>query len=175
MERYECLGQTIPVSEARQKLGQLVNEVYRQRVRVIVEKSGIPVAAIVSVTDLERWLRLEQTRKEDYMVVPEIGDAFRDVPDEDLVEEIAKAVRMARMEMKTRQDEKDTIVKRIPTSEELARRQAVVAKILAAAKERVISPVTSADLVHGVREERKEAMQSRSSCPLASRPSQVAK
>jgi prevent-host-death family protein len=55
----EVRTQTVPVSQARQKLGELVNEVYKRHVRVIVEKSGIPVVALVALSDLERWLRLE--------------------------------------------------------------------------------------------------------------------
>jgi hypothetical protein len=43
------------------------------------------------------------------------------------------------------------------TKEELAHRQAVVAKVLANAEKRVISPLTTADLIHQVREEREEA------------------
>ncbi len=40
-----------------------------------------------------------------------------------------------------------------PTPEELARRQALVARIKEARKERVISPLTTADLVHQARAE----------------------
>ena len=43
----------IKLTEARSTFSALVNDVYRTHDRVIVEKSGIPVAAIVSVTDLE--------------------------------------------------------------------------------------------------------------------------
>ncbi|MCL4541912.1 MAG: type II toxin-antitoxin system Phd/YefM family antitoxin [Chloroflexi bacterium] len=42
------MTQTIPISQARQKLGALVNQVYKRQVRIVVEKSGIPVVALVS-------------------------------------------------------------------------------------------------------------------------------
>lgn len=45
-------------------------------------------------------------------------------------------------------------VLRPPTLEELARRQKLVAEILANRKGRVISPYTTADLVHAAREGR---------------------
>ena len=58
----DVMTQSIPVSQARQRLGELVNEVYKRHVRIIVEKSGIPVVAMVALSDLERWLRLEDQR-----------------------------------------------------------------------------------------------------------------
>lgn len=54
------MTQTIPVSQARQRFGELINQVYKRQVRILVEKSGIPVATLVSLPDLERWLRQEQ-------------------------------------------------------------------------------------------------------------------
>jgi prevent-host-death family protein len=50
----------IKLTEARSTFRALVNDVYRTHDRVIVEKSGIPVAAIVSVADLERLDRFER-------------------------------------------------------------------------------------------------------------------
>lgn len=45
----------IPISEARQHLGELVKQVYRRQVRVVLEKSGISVAVLVSPADLDHW------------------------------------------------------------------------------------------------------------------------
>ncbi len=53
-------ARAIKLSEARNTFRALVNDVYRTHDRVIVEKSGIPVAAIVSVADLERLDRFER-------------------------------------------------------------------------------------------------------------------
>ena len=127
----KIMTQTIPVSQARQKFGELINQVYKHQVRIIVEKSGIPVVALVSLPDLERWLRQEQP------------------------EEAALTQAPAAKEVTFMGKEKITISP--PTKEELARRQALVAKILANAQTRIISPLTTADLIHQVRAEREEA------------------
>ena len=75
--------QTINVTEARQSWSQLLNRVFRSRERVIVEKSGIPVAALISVADLERFEHLERERARDFAVLDEIGAAFaHETPDE---------------------------------------------------------------------------------------------
>jgi len=54
---------TMKISEVKQQLNRLVNQVYRRETRVMVEKSGIPVAGIVSAEDLERLDRLDRERR----------------------------------------------------------------------------------------------------------------
>ncbi len=44
--------QTVTISDVKKSLSGLVNEVYRGNTRILVEKSGIPAAALVSVADL---------------------------------------------------------------------------------------------------------------------------
>jgi prevent-host-death family protein len=109
--------QTVPVSQARQKLGELVNEVYKHHIRVIVEKSGIPVVALVALSDLERWLHLEKQQE---------------------AEE-----RMHR----------ERIVRQPSTAERLRRRQEVAGRTLKLRGQANIAPLSTADLVHRVRQE----------------------
>ena len=123
----EVMTQSIPVSQARQKLGELVNEVYKRHVRIVVEKSGIPVVALVALSDFERWIRVDR--------------------EQERVDATAGEMSMNKKRMSSSP----------PTEEELAHRQAVVAKVLANADKRVVSPVTSADLVQMARQERDEA------------------
>ena len=123
MAEQQIVTQSIPVSLARQRFGELINQVYRRRLRVIVEKSGIPVAALVSLADLERWTEQEPT-----------GERKEAVP----------------------MEEKRTLFQP-PTPEEIARRQALVARILTKAEGRVIAPLKTTDLVHKVRQEERKA------------------
>lgn len=83
-------------SEARQQFSQVLNKVFRRETRVLVEKSGIPVAAIISAQDLERLQRLEEEREKDFGIIDEMRAAFKDVPDEELEREVARAVASAR-------------------------------------------------------------------------------
>jgi hypothetical protein len=61
-----------------------------------VEKSGIPVAAIISTQDLERLTRLDEQRKKDFAIIDEIREAFRDVPPDEIEREVAQAIREVR-------------------------------------------------------------------------------
>ena len=47
MHKREPTTQTLNSGEARQQWSQLLDKVFRREARVIVEKSGVPVAAIV--------------------------------------------------------------------------------------------------------------------------------
>jgi len=92
------MTQIINVTEARQRWSQLLNQVFRSETRVVVEKSGIPVAAIISAKDLERFNRLEAQRAERFKVLDEMREAFKDVSAEDIEREVAKALAEVREE-----------------------------------------------------------------------------
>jgi prevent-host-death family protein len=95
--------QTMKISEVKQQLNRLVNQVYRRETRVMVEKSGIPVAGIVSAEDLERLERLDRERAERFKVLEEFGEAFKDVPVEELERETARAIAEVRAERRAQQ------------------------------------------------------------------------
>jgi prevent-host-death family protein len=76
----------------------LLNQVYRGETRLVVERSGIPVAAIISAADLEQLRRFEETRKRDAAILDELQAAFKDAPAEEVEREIAKAIAEARAE-----------------------------------------------------------------------------
>ena len=102
MREQEPMTQTVNVSQARQEFAQLLNKVFRRETRVIVEKSGIPVAAIVSAQDLQELQRLEKQRAGAFKVIDEMRDAFADVPDEDLGRQVDRALSQVRAEKATR-------------------------------------------------------------------------
>jgi len=95
--------QTLSASAARQQWSALLNKVFRKEARVLVEKSGIPVAAIVSAEDLERLARLEEERRQDFAIIDELRAAFQDVPDEELEQEVNRAFQEARERARRRQ------------------------------------------------------------------------
>jgi prevent-host-death family protein len=92
------ITETVKASDARQRLPTLLNRVFRREARVIVEKSGIPVAAIISPRDLYWLERFEQQREADFAVVDEIREAFKDVPLEELERETDRALAEIRAE-----------------------------------------------------------------------------
>jgi prevent-host-death family protein len=99
MARQQPAKETVRTSEARQNWSQLLNKVHGGDVRVVVEKDGIPVAGIVSAADLERLSLLEAERERNFAIVDELREAFKDVPDEELEDEIDRAVSAARTEL----------------------------------------------------------------------------
>lgn len=88
----EPVTQTIEASEVRQRWSDLLDNVDREETRVIVERSGVPVAAIISAGDLERFKHLEAERAERFRVIDEMRAAFKDVPPEQIESEVAEVI-----------------------------------------------------------------------------------
>ena len=88
--------ETMSVSEARRHFSDALNRVRRDDVRIIVEKSGIPVGAFVSVEDIQRLERLEKERAERMRDLREALAMTRaelqGIPPEEIEREIAKAM-----------------------------------------------------------------------------------
>ncbi len=90
--------QVIKSSDARQQWGQLLNKVFRNQTRVVVEKSGIPVAAVISAEELDRFMKLEEQRTERFKALDKIREAFKDVSAEEIEQEVNKALAQVRTE-----------------------------------------------------------------------------
>ena len=80
------------ISDVKARLSSLVNEVYRHETRVLVEKAGIPVAALVPVQDLQRLVQLDEQRAERRRVLESMREPFRGVPAEEIERETTRAV-----------------------------------------------------------------------------------
>lgn len=100
--------QTMKISEVRAQLNDLVNRVYRKETRVVVEKSGIPVAGIVSTNDLQRLARLDRERAERFNVIDEMRASFRDVPAEEIEREADRTLAEVRAEQRSGQEQAGT-------------------------------------------------------------------
>ena len=96
MADVELTTRTIGASEARQKWSDVLDRVWQTGERVIVEKGGIPVAAIISASDLERFHQLERGRARDFAILEEIGGAFKDETPEESERLARQAVAEAR-------------------------------------------------------------------------------
>lgn len=92
------MTQVIKASEARQRWSQILNRVFRDQTRVVVEKSGIPVVAVISTEDFERFKRLEEQRERNFAILDEIGEKFKNVPAQEIEREVSKALRQVRTE-----------------------------------------------------------------------------
>lgn len=83
------------LTDAKQQLSQVVNQVARGESRIVVEKSGLPVAAIISVEEYRRFKAQDVTNRERwaelFQKLERFSDAFAGIPDDELEEELAKA------------------------------------------------------------------------------------
>ena len=90
------MTQTLKASDVRSNWSQLLNKVFKEQTRVIVEKSGIPIAAVISAEDLARLTRLEEERNERFKVIDRMRAAFKDIPDDEIERQVDKAVAQIR-------------------------------------------------------------------------------
>jgi prevent-host-death family protein len=98
MRDQERSTQIMNIRQARDQFSQVVNRVHRKETRIIVEKSGIPVAAIVSADDLEQMRRMEAEREERFKALEATRQAFKNVPPEELEQEVERALAEVRAE-----------------------------------------------------------------------------
>jgi prevent-host-death family protein len=108
MREREPMTQTMKASQARQEFSQLLNKVFRRETRVIVEKSGIPVAAIISAEDLERLIRLEAERQARFKVIDEIHARNWDRDPDEVERDVAQEIAAMRAEERQRQASRST-------------------------------------------------------------------
>lgn len=97
--------QSMKISEVRGQLNVLVNRVYRKETRVLVEKSGIPVAGLVSAEDLRRLDQLDRERAERFGVIDEMRQVFAGVPEEEIERETDRALAQVRAEMRAEREQ----------------------------------------------------------------------
>ena len=84
---------TIPALEARTHLGEIMKEVQGGRVRVLVEKSGIPMVGIISAEEFQRLVAEREARFE---VVDRIRSRIPTVPDTEVQRDVQEAVKRPR-------------------------------------------------------------------------------
>jgi prevent-host-death family protein len=94
--------QTLTIADVENTFSSLVNRISRQETRIVVEESGTPVAAIISVDDLERFVQLEREREERFAVIDRLRAAFADVPAEEIEREAERSVAEARERLRQR-------------------------------------------------------------------------
>jgi prevent-host-death family protein len=89
---------TMRASDVRDKWSETVDGVARGDIRVRIERSGTPVAGLVSARDLE-WLALRDRRLEELRAtIAQMRQAFADIPEDEIDTEVAKALDEIRSE-----------------------------------------------------------------------------
>lgn len=88
------------LSGPKEQFVSAVDEVARNESRVVLEKSGTPVAAIISLREYERFLLQEEARIRRFEVFEAIGEAFADVPMDELERQIDIALAEVRADQR---------------------------------------------------------------------------
>jgi prevent-host-death family protein len=80
------------LSDTKQQLSKLVNQVAQGQSRVVVEKSGLAVAAIISTEEYQRFLEMERERAQRFAALSRISAALADVPVDELEAEVQRTI-----------------------------------------------------------------------------------
>lgn len=90
---------TIPALEARNHFGEIMKLSMIQGDNFIVEKSGIPMVAIINVQNYEKYKQLMEEREKDFQILDKIRSQMPEMTEEKiqrLVNESIKAVRKSK-------------------------------------------------------------------------------
>jgi hypothetical protein len=82
----------------------LLNRVFRREARIVIKKGDIPVAALVSMRDLERLEEWQAKREANFAILDEIGAAFAGVSPEEIERETTKALAEVRAEARAERE-----------------------------------------------------------------------
>lgn len=106
--------ETMSVSEARQRFSDALNRVREDDVRIIVEKSGIPVAAVVPISVLEGDEERERRRQEALAALKIAQSGFVGEPEEEVEREIAMAIEEVKRETRLARDIASALIRANP-------------------------------------------------------------
>ena len=88
--------ETMSVSESRKQYSDVLNRVYREEGQVIIEKNGIPVAAIVPMSVVRDAAMTEKRRAEALASLRTVQQAFAGIPEDELDRELEAAMAEAK-------------------------------------------------------------------------------
>jgi prevent-host-death family protein len=83
----------IPALKARTHLGEIMREVQGGRLRVLVEKAGVPMVGIISA---EEFRRLIEEREARFQVIDRIRMGIRPASDREVQKDVGAALREVR-------------------------------------------------------------------------------
>lgn len=84
--------ETMSVSESRKQYSEILNRVFRDDERVVIEKNGIPIAAIVPLSVVRDATVIERRRADLRAAFEAAREEFRDIPPDEIEREIGKAI-----------------------------------------------------------------------------------
>lgn len=92
------------ISDTKQNFSKLINEVAARDSRVVVEKNGLPVAAIISAKDYELFKLIEANRARQLESLKRMSEAVAHIPMEEIEAEVDRIVAESRAEYRARRE-----------------------------------------------------------------------
>ncbi|MBI4974016.1 type II toxin-antitoxin system Phd/YefM family antitoxin [Candidatus Roizmanbacteria bacterium] len=92
--------QTLKASDVRSNWSQLLSQVFRGETEILVEKSGIPVVAIVSTQDYLKLKEIKLRREKDFAILSQIRTAFADQTPKQINKGVMRSIAKVRKEQK---------------------------------------------------------------------------
>ena len=84
---------TVPALEARTQFGRILKDVQGGRVRVLVEKSGVPMAGIISAQEFRQLITEREARFE---VVDRVRRRLPSIPEREVQRDVREALKQVR-------------------------------------------------------------------------------
>src|SRR5712691_11676769 len=85
---------TIPALEVRTQLGRIMKDVQGGRVRVLVEKSGVPMVGIISADEFQRLITEREVR---FAAVDRVRRRAPAVPDAEIQRDVGETLKSRRL------------------------------------------------------------------------------
>jgi len=100
--------ETMSESDARQRYSEILERVSQDEDRIIIEKDGVPVAAIVPLSVLQADEERERARQQALASLREVQAAFAGIPEDELERELEQALAEAKeIQLAKRRDIED--------------------------------------------------------------------
>jgi len=96
------MEKTLGSATVRRKFGELLEEVYYRGDKIVVERRGRPMAALVPIELYKKW---QAQREQFFALIDQVRERNEDIDPEVLEQEIEAAIRAMREEHKIRQAE----------------------------------------------------------------------
>ena len=96
------MEKTIGAYEARRSLGKLIEEAFYKKDAFIIERSGRPMAVIVSIDDYHTWQRLAKERV--FAMMETAQKRSQTVPSAEVERDVREALKQLRQEQPRRKE-----------------------------------------------------------------------
>src|SRR5215510_3271158 len=99
MARSQSMLKKVNALKARQKFGQILEEVYYKGDQYVIERAGKPMAAVVPLWQLEEW---QKRRAQFFAAVEDVQQHNRKVKPEVIEAEVRETIRAVRTQGRRR-------------------------------------------------------------------------